>query len=308
MYKKLRIGRVPKNDAERAELLHDLNDNALDKPASPDHQFILLILISSTWHTTFPSLFSMNFSRKKLLFLKKLITISTHNEQNSIHGSWLMDQVLVYAISAQYLQELLHTDTLHTYYNKVMHNNINQQHNYETRNNNFEEFSCALYDRKSFKIPKLKRIVTIFLHRNLGLRYQQNLTHSICDFSPQLHILENLKRNAHCPSTHLKDLEFLATHCPIHDTNKVTRVNEKHLNKYNILIIQNGEFFHALLSAGVSPKQLNRIFSVPEIHCLAFDKLYLSPRDLPKILNYLDTHTIRIQNFDPPYIDYFVPQ
>ena len=309
MFKKVRISKMPKNIAEKTQLLSDINKDSISPPniVKINHTIIFLILISSNSCNTFPPLFSLQIPDKAKLLLKKLIALTTHFEQACITH---MEQVLVYAIPNGFLDMILQTNKLHNYYNKVLYNTVNQliENDYKPSGHPLKIYRCALFNHNSFKIPKLKHIVTIFMHRNIGIRYQQTITHTICDFSPQAQIIKSLVKNAHCPPTHVENLLFLAKYCPIHNTSQVTRINEKRLNKYHILIVKNSKFYKELLTAGISKFELNKIYCEASIHYLAFDNLYSTGNDLAKVLNFIENDTVKINNFDPEYDQHFLPQ
>ena len=304
MIRKFRLGRMPKNNREKCQLLQDINDDAMECPNSiPDHKIVLLIMICYSSNNIFPNLFSMDISPRLIPLLQRLITMTTHYEQENMD---YFDQIIIYPLSVGFLDKLFRNFTLHKYYNGVICNVINQKLDSAPteRNNNSKTRPCALFNRNAFKIPKLQHIVTIFLHRNIGACFQHCLNHTICDFSPQIHIFNTLLKEHHCPPSHLNNLLYLSKNCPLHNTTQVTKTQTMRLNKYNILIIKDSKFFKSLLTTGVTKKQLNRIFCEQEIHDLAFDHLYYSNKDNKKILDFLNLDTRRIMNFDGAYDDH----
>ena len=295
---------MPRNHEEKVQLLADVNADAVHYPNIPGNDIILLILIGSHSSAIFPGLFSLNLPLNLIPFIQRLVTITTHYEQASME---YFSPTLIYPLSSAFLHHFLRTCTLHNYYNNMLSNPFNRTITAHTQDVNMNKIHiCALFNRESFEIPPLRHIVTVFLHRNIGRRFQQSLTHTICDFSPQAYIVENLLQNNQCPSTHLSDLKFLAKHCHYHNASQVSKLHELKLNKYHILIVKHSNFFNSLVQAGVSHQELNKIYCEPELHNLAYDNLYFTSHDNKKILTFLKMDTIRLQNFDPPYDTHFI--
>jgi hypothetical protein len=118
----------------------------------------------------------------------------------------------VLSITAQQHSKLIRILKTENYFNNVCFHSTLKSTYAPNINHGLVTINCNLYNRKNFKIPTLKKITLIFLHRHTCFSQQYNYVKSSADFSPQFYVFQTL----HIPETLRDQLLTLTVFCRLH--------------------------------------------------------------------------------------------
>ena len=191
-----------------------------------------------------------------------------------------------------------------TFWNKFYLDSLPYQPNNSIYSTN-ERSVCNLYNPVDFKIPSLRRIVMVYLHRNVGFHELISLNKTRIHYHARDYVLSRISNN--CLPKHLmNELIHMNGSCSPHFTSMIMNTGAK-LNKYHLMVKHNSELHSCLLNINtcIVPFQ-NKILSRIEAMVLVNEVIKTSEKfDKQKFKEILKTGFIVLNNYDPFYNDHY---